>query len=68
MARAAESSLLQEGVMKLIADGARDYDDDDFTASVERAVNDDLQYIRITETVVGAMVGCLLFFAKTLAI
>lgn len=61
-----DSSLLQEGFMKMIAEGARGYDTHDFSGRIERAVSDDLQYIRINGSVVGAMVGCLLFLLKFL--
>ncbi|MGJ0508216.1 MAG: DUF445 domain-containing protein [Methylocystis sp.] len=59
-------SLLRHGVMQMIAEGARAYDTTDFSNRIERAVNDDLQFIRINGTVVGALVGCLLFVAKSL--
>lgn len=60
-----DSSLMTERVMKMIAEGARAYDTNDFSGRIERAVNDDLQYIRVNGTIVGAKVGCLLFSLKS---
>lgn len=50
----------------LIADVVRGWDTRSFAARLELAIGSDLQYIRMTGTLVGACVGCLLFLATRL--
>lgn len=47
-----------------IADVVKQWDAEAFSERIETAVRRDLQYIRINGTVVGALVGCLLYLAK----
>jgi uncharacterized membrane-anchored protein YjiN (DUF445 family) len=54
----------RQELARLIADVVRSWDADAFAQRLEIAVRSDLQYIRINGTVVGAIVGCLLFLGK----
>jgi uncharacterized membrane-anchored protein YjiN (DUF445 family) len=48
-------------ISSLIADVVRTWDTDTVAARLELAMGSDLQYIRMNGTLVGALVGCLLF-------
>jgi uncharacterized membrane-anchored protein YjiN (DUF445 family) len=48
-------------ISSLIADVVRSWDADTVAARLELALGSDLQYIRMNGTLVGALVGCLLF-------
>lgn len=50
----------------LIAEVVRGWDARSFAARIELAIGSDLQYIRMTGTLVGACVGCLLFLTTRL--
>jgi uncharacterized membrane-anchored protein YjiN (DUF445 family) len=50
----------------LIAEVVREWDARSFAARIELAIGSDLQYIRMTGTLVGACVGCLLFLTTHL--
>lgn len=55
---------LRKELTKLVADIVRKWDAREFSDRIEFAVENDLQFIRINGTVVGAIVGCLLYVAK----
>ena len=46
---------------QFISDVVRQWDTRSFTERLELAVGRDLQYIRVTGTLVGRLVGCLLY-------
>ena len=46
---------------QFIIEVVRQWDTDSFTRRLELVVGRDLQYIRITGTLVGGLVGCLLY-------
>ncbi len=56
---------LRDGLVELIARLVADYETRAFADLIERAVDNDLQFIRINGTVIGGVVGCLLFLVKT---
>ncbi len=64
-AAGAELLSLREGIVDLIAGLVADYETNAFATLIERAVDNDLQFIRINGTVIGGVVGCLLFLVKT---
>jgi uncharacterized membrane-anchored protein YjiN (DUF445 family) len=55
---------LRQELSKLVADIVRKWDAQEFSDRIEGAVENDLQFIRINGTVVGGIVGCLLYLAK----
>ncbi len=61
----AEALPLRQELARLIADVVRDWDAQEFSNRIEAAVDSDLQFIRINGTVVGAIVGCILFVIET---
>ncbi|RTL81948.1 MAG: DUF445 domain-containing protein [Hyphomicrobiales bacterium] len=60
----AELLPLKEGIVELIARLVADYETQAFSELIERAVDNDLQFIRINGAVIGGVVGCLLFIVK----
>jgi uncharacterized membrane-anchored protein YjiN (DUF445 family) len=56
---------LQNALVERIAEVVGSYESKAFAELIERAVDNDLQFIRINGTVIGAVVGCLLFLVKT---
>lgn len=59
-AMATEVIPWRAGLAQFIIEVVRQWDTDSFTKRLELVVGRDLQYIRITGTLVGAVVGCLL--------
>jgi uncharacterized membrane-anchored protein YjiN (DUF445 family) len=55
----------QDKLSQFIIDVVRQWDTESFTKRLELVVGRDLQYIRINGTLVGALVGCLLFLLST---
>lgn len=53
-------------IARFIADVVRNWDARTVTERLELAVGPDLQFIRINGTLVGALVGCLLYLTSTL--
>ena len=51
---------------EFVADVVRGWETSTIVERVELAVGKDLQYIRINGTLVGAVVGCLIFLISTL--
>ena len=49
------------GLAQFIIEVVRQWDASSFTNRLELVVGRDLQYIRITGTLVGGLVGCLLY-------
>ncbi len=62
---AAEALPLRQELAGLIADVVRGWDAQEFSDRIELAVDSDLQFIRINGTVVGAIVGCILFVIES---
>ena len=55
---------LREGIGHFITDVVRAWDAHTLTDRIELSVAKDLQYIRVSGTLVGALVGCVLFLAQ----
>jgi len=60
-AMALEAVPWRAGLAQFIIDVVRQWDTASFTSRLELVVGGDLQYIRITGTLVGGFVGCLLY-------
>lgn len=56
----------REELLSLVTQAVRKWDADAFSERIELTVGSDLQYIRINGTVVGALVGCLLYVGQRL--
>ncbi len=64
--RAALDALpLREAVVGLVEKVIAGYEAQDFSKRIETVVENDLQFIRINGTLVGAAVGCALFLIRT---
>ena len=55
----------RDQLSRLIVDVVRQWDTKSFTERLELVVGRDLQYIRISGTLVGALAGCLLYLLST---
>jgi uncharacterized membrane-anchored protein YjiN (DUF445 family) len=55
----------RSGLAQFLMEVVRQWDADSFTNRVELVVGSDLQYIRINGTLVGGLVGCLLYLLST---
>jgi uncharacterized membrane-anchored protein YjiN (DUF445 family) len=51
----------QRDVGRLIADTVREWDTQTITRRIERQVGEDLQYIRINGTLIGGLVGLVIY-------
>jgi uncharacterized membrane-anchored protein YjiN (DUF445 family) len=56
----------RQELLDLITQVVKKWDAKAFSERIELAVGSDLQYIRINGTVVGALIGCLLYLAKAI--
>jgi uncharacterized membrane-anchored protein YjiN (DUF445 family) len=52
------------GLAQFLIEVVRQWDTSSFTNRIELVVGRDLQYIRITGTLVGGLVGCLLYLVS----
>ena len=60
-AMATEVVPWRNGLAQFIFEVVRQWDAGSFTDRIELVVGSDLQYIRITGTLVGGLVGCVLY-------
>jgi uncharacterized membrane-anchored protein YjiN (DUF445 family) len=63
-AMATEIVPWRRGLAQFIKDVVRQWDADRFSERIEAVVGGDLQYIRITGTLVGGLVGCALYLVS----